>query len=538
MAFVLVQHLDPNHKSALAGILSKVTPMPVSEVENKVVVEPDHVYIIPPDKFMTLSQGILDLVPREDTARHFMPIDYFLESLAKDQGSNAIGVILSGTAADGSKGLKEIKSFEGITFAQEPQTAKYDSMPLNAIATGSVDFILSPEEIAYELAGIARSSIYGTKIADPRKIFTTSADELKQIFTILRKTSGTNFSEYRELTIQRRTLRRMALHKIEKVGDYVDYLRKNPAEVEALYQDILINVTSFFRDPQAFETLKRLAFPVIMKDRAPDEPVRIWVAGSSTGEEAYSIAIILMEFLGDDAVNTPIQIFATDINEILIDKARAGIYPKNINTDVSFERLRRFFVKVDGGYQISKTIRDMCIFAKHDMVKDPPFSRLDLISCRNAIIYFGPAMQKKLFPVFHYALKQKGFLFLGSSESIGAYANLFNLDDKKYKVYSKKAVPTPLLPEFTASEYVASTIENREKISRSSPGANLKFNVIEEANRIVLGQHAPPGVIINSDLEIIQFRGRTGAFLEPASGTLQWASQPCRCRRDTHREAT
>jgi len=519
MAFVLVQHLDPNHKSELAGILSKIASIPVSEVENKAVVQPDHVYIIPPDKSMSVSQGVLNLGPREDTARYFMPIDYFLESLAKDQGSKAIGVVLSGTAADGSKGLQEIKNFGGITFAQEPQTAKYESMPLNAIATGSVDFILPPEDIALELVEISKTGFYDTKTVEAQKIFTAGADELKQIFTILRKASGTNFSEYKKLTIQRRTFRRMVLHKIERLGEYVDYLLKNPAEVEKLYQDILINVTSFFRDPEAFETLKSLVFPAIMKNRLSEELVRIWVAGCSTGEEAYSIAIALMEFLGDDAVNTPVQIFATDINEMLIEKARAGIYPKSIRADVSLERFRRFFVKADGGYQINKTIRDMCVFARHDMVKDPPFSRLDLLSCRNAIIYFGPSMQKKLFAVFHYALKQKGFLFLGSSESVGAYTSLFNLEDKKYKIYSKKAVSTPLLPEFIAGEYVATTIENRGKISRSSPDTNLKINVMEEADRIVLGQYAPAGVIINSDLEIIQFRGRTGAYLEPAAGT-------------------
>ncbi len=517
MAFILVQHLDPKHKSALTEILSKVTSMPVSEVENKTVVKPDHVYIIPPGKTMSVSQGVLNLMPC--AAKQYMPIDFFLESLAKDQGSKAIGVILSGTAADGSRGLKEIKNAGGITFAQKPQTAKFDSMPLNAIATGVVDFILSSEEIAGELVKIARFSIFDAKGAETGKLFSADTDELNQIFTIIRKASGTNFSEYRELTIRRRILRRMVLLKIEKLGDYADYLRQNPMEVTELYQDLLINVTNFFRDFEAFETIKSLVFPAIMKNRTPEEPLRVWVTGCSTGEEAYSIAIVLIEFLGDDAFNTPIQIFATDINETLIEKARAGIYPKSVKADISPERLRRFFVKVDEGYQITKTIRDMCVFARQDMVKDPPFSRLDLISCRNAIIYFGPAMLKKLFPVLHYALNQKGFLFLGSSESVGAYANLFNLVDKKYKIYSKKAIATPFIPEFTASEYVATAIENREKTSRNKLDASLKYNVLEEADRIVLSQYAPTGVVINNDLEIIQFRGRTGAYLEPASGT-------------------
>ena len=515
MAFVLVQHLDPNHKSSLSEILSRITPMTVSEAENKTVVRPNHVYVIPPNNAMSVTQGILNLVLREEKEKHFMPIDDFLESLAKDQGSKGIGVILSGTAADGTRGLKEVKNAGGITFAQKPQTAKFDSMPLNAITAGVVDLVLPPEDIAYELAEIALSSIYDTKITESQKIFATGTYELKQIFDILRKTGGSDFSDYKELTIQRRTLRRMVMKKIEKLSDYVAYLRQSPAEARELYQDILINVTSFFRDPAAFETLKSLVFPVIMKNRASGEPVRIWVAGCSTGEEAYSIAIVLLEFLGEDVISTPIQIFATDINNLLIEKARVGIYPNSIVEDVSLERLRHFFVKVDGGYQINKMVRDICIFARQEMVKDPPFSQLDLISCRNVIIYFGSAIQKRLFPVFHYSLKEKGFLFLGSSESVGSYANLFNLEDKKHKIYSRKVAATPLLFEFTPGEDVAATTEYSE---RDRPNTGLKFNVIEEANRIVLDQYAPAGVIVNSDLEIIQFRGRTGTYLEPAAG--------------------
>ncbi|MFX4261704.1 chemotaxis protein CheB [Pelotomaculum propionicicum] len=519
MAFVLVQHLDPSHKSILSEILSRSTSMPVSEVEDKTVLKPNCVYIIPPGKAMSVSQGILSLVPREDIARQYMPVDFFLESLAKDQGGKAIGVILSGTATDGSRGLKEIKNAGGITFAQKPQTARFDGMPLNAVAAGVVDFILTSEDIAGELVKIACSSAFEAVNAETGKLFSDGAIELKQIFTILRKACGTDFSLYRELTIKRRILRRMVLHRIEKLDEYVDCLRENPAEVEELYQDLLINVTNFFRDPEAFETLKSRVFPVVVKTRQPGDPVRVWVPGCSTGEEAYSIAILLIEFLGDDAVNTPIQIFATDTNETLIEKARSGIYPASIKADVAPERLRRFFTIVDKGYRISKTVRDMCVFARQDMVKDPPFSRLDLISCRNVIIYFGQAMQKKLFPVFHYALRQNGFLFLGSSESVGVYANLFNLEDKKHKIFSKKAVQTPIISELAAGEYMAAAVEQREKVSRISPDADLKFNVLEEANRIVLSQYAPAGVIVNSDLEIIQFRGRTGPYLEPASGT-------------------
>jgi two-component system, chemotaxis family, CheB/CheR fusion protein len=517
MALVLVQHMDPKHKSALTEIFSKITSMPVSEVEDKTVVKPDHVYIIPPGKAMFVAQGVLSLVPREDMARKYMPIDFFLESLARDQGSKAIGVILSGTATDGSRGLKEIKTAGGITFAQKPQTAKFDSMPLNAIATGVVDFILSSEEIARELANIARSSVFDTKTPATGNLFSAEADELNQIFAILRKFSNTNFSEYRELTIKRRVLRRMVLHRMEKLGDYAYYLMENPEEVKELYQDILINVTNFFRDPEAFEALKSLVLPAIMENRTHEEPFRVWVPGCSTGEEAYSIAIVLIEFLGGAATYCPIQIFATDINETLIEKARAGIYPESIKADVSPDRLHRFFVKVDKGYQITKTVRDLCVFARQDMVKDPPFSRMDLISCRNAIIYFGQAMQKKLFPVLHYALKQKGYLFLGSSESVGAYANLYNLVDKKHKIYSKKPF-VPFITTVYRHRACGCCDRKPREDQRSDPYADLKFNVLEEANHILLSQYTPAGVIINSELEIIQFRGRTGDYLEPASG--------------------
>lgn len=519
MAFVLVQHLDPGSKSALTEILSRSTSMTISEVENNMVLKPDHVYVIPPAKKMSVTRGVLNLIPREEKKRLFMPIDFFLDSLAKDQGHKAIGVVLSGTADDGSRGLKEIKTVGGITFAQEPETAKFDGMPLNAIATGIVDFVLSPEELATELAGLARSAVYGAPATATDKFLPSSRDDLNHILGMLQKARGTDFSCYRELTVRRRILRRMVLHKIPTLSDYADYLRQHPTEVEALYEDILINITSFFRDPEAFEHLKNLVFPVLMKTRTPNEPIRVWIPGCSTGEEAYSIGILLLEFLGDDAVRTPIQIFGTDINEKVIDKARRGIYSQSIKDDISPERLRNFFIKVDNGYQIIKIVRDMCVFARQDMVNDPPFSRMDLISCRNAIIYFSPVLQRKLFPILYYALKQTGFLFLGTSESVGSYAKFFHLIDKRYKLYAKKSSTAPFVHEFTASDYVAASADSSSPSNQAEKKVDRKTNVLAEADRIVLESYAPPGVIVNSDLEIIQFRGRTGTYLEPASGT-------------------
>ncbi|MBU7005167.1 chemotaxis protein CheB [Phosphitispora fastidiosa] len=516
MAFVLVQHMEPKHKSILADILSRTTNMPVIDVKNKTVVKPDHIYVIPAGMDATVLKGTLYLVPRTEKVSQYKPIDTFLESLAKNQNGTPIGVILSGNGTDGSQGLRAIKTVGGITFAQTPESSKYDGMPQSAITLGAVDFVLTPEEIAGKLGKIACSGVLKKIEIETDELF--NADELNKVFMMLYTVSGTNFAEYKQLTIQRRILRRMGLHLIQKLDDYVDYLGQNPAEVAALHQDLLINVTSFFRDFEAFETLKKLIFPSIMENRTPDETVRVWVPGCSTGEEAYSIAIFLTEYLESIAINIPIQIFATDVNETVIERARAGIYPRTIENDVSSERLRRFFVKVEEGYQINRKVRDMCIFARQDISKDPPFSRLDMISCRNVMIYLGPVLQKKMFAFFHYALKPKGFLFLGTSESVGVYSDLFDLADKKYKIYLKKSVSTPLIYDCPFNEY-APTIEKIEVKSQYPAAERLISDVKEQSDRIVINKFAPAGVIINEALEVIQFRGHTGAYLEHASGT-------------------
>lgn len=341
-------------------------------------------------------------------------------------------------------------------------------------------------------------------------------DVLNKIIALLCKGSGINFAEYKQLTIKRRIMRRMALLKIGKLDDYIAYLRKNGAEVSALQQDMLINVTRFFRDQHAFDSLKKVAFPSIVNMTAPHAPIRLWVPGCSTGEEAYSLAIALVEFLEDNTLNRSIQIFATDINEAVIGKARAGIYSKTIMADVSPGRRSRFFIEVEQGYQVSKSIRDICVFAKQDIGQDPPISRVDLVSCRNVMIYFGPALHKRIFPVFHYALNPNGFLILGASESVGVFADLFDLVDKRQRIYTKKSVANPMVFEFYAAEHAA-TIRNcgtGEPDVLSGPWLDVQ----KEADRIVLGKYSPPGVIINSKMDIIQFRGRTGVYLEPASG--------------------
>src|SRR5437762_5360322 len=455
MAYVLVQHLDPSHESALTELLAKATEMPVRQVTDATQVEPNHVYVIPPNVDMTILQGILQLRPRTEMRGHHMPIDRFLRSLAEDQRSNAIGVILSGTASDGTLGLAAIKAEGGITFAQDEKSAKFDGMPQNAIAAGCVDFILPPDAIAGELARIrAHPYLAPSSSSRTAELVPDGDPQLKNILHLLLSANGVDFSDYKPATVKRRILRRMALHKVGELKDYVQFLRHYPAEVEALYEDILIKVTSFFRDPDAFEALKAEVFPGILKHRLPEEPVRVWVPGCSTGEETYSQAIALLEFLGHRSADIPIQLFGTDLSQESIGKARAGIYPESIVADVSPERLRRFFAKVEVGYRINKTIRDMCVFARQNFLQDPPFSRIDVISCRNVLIYLGPVLQKRIMPIFHYALKPRGFLMLGGAEGIiGTGSDLFELMDRKHKIYCRKSIPSGLHFDFAASQY-------------------------------------------------------------------------------------
>ena len=518
MGFVLVQHMAPRAHSMLPEILAKVTRMPVAEVQDGMRVEPNRIYVTPPDITMSLEQGVLRLAVRTEPRGVHRPIDDFLRSLAQDQGSRAIGVILSGTASDGVLGLQAIKAEGGITFAQEVATAKYAGMPESAIAAGHVDFVLSPEKIARQLARLAHHPFVTAPPAATEAELPQEEGVFNQILLLLKAATGLDFTYYKHSTIKRRINRRMMLQQVEKLEDYVRLLRENAEEVKSLYEDILINVTSFFREPEAFEALQQVVFPEIMRNRAEDEAIRIWVPGCASGEEAYSLAISLVEFLGDQAANVQIQIFATDIEDGVIDKARQGIYPEAIAADVSPERLRRFFVKVPGGYQVSKTIRGMCVFARQNLIKDPPFSRMDLISCRNVLIYFGPVLQKKVIPIFHFALKPTGFLLLGKSEALSAYPELFTLVDKKLKIFLKKAAAPPHLVLSPISAEFTSFPGAPGKAVRTGEEAVAPADLQAEADRMILARFAPAGVIIDADLSIIHFRGHTGRFLEPAPG--------------------
>ncbi len=502
MAYVLVQHLDPSHESVLTELLAKATEMPVRQVTDATPVEPNHAYVIPPNVDMIIAQGILRLTPRTETHGHHMPIDRFLRSLAEDQRSNAIGIILSGTASDGTLGLAAIKAEGGITFAQDEKSAKFDGMPQSAIAAGCVDFVLPSDAIARELARIRAHPYLATSSSSRTAELVPDGDpQLKNVLHLLRTANGVDFSDYKPATVKRRILRRMALHKVGELKEYVQFLRHHPAEAEALYEDMLIKVTSFFRDPDAFEALKT----EVLKHGSPEEPIRVWVPGCSSGEETYSQAIALLEFLGNRRADIPIQLFGTDLGPGSIEKARAGIYPESIAADVSPERLRRFFVNVESGYRINKTIRDMCVFARQNLLQDPPFSRIDVISCRNVLIYLGPVLQKRIMPIFHYALKPRGFLMLGGAEGIlGTASNLFELMDRKHKIYCRKSIASGLHLDFAASRYSskAGNISGKEAPQRE--GSVHLLDLHKEADRILLTKYAPAAVVINDDLEVLE----------------------------------
>jgi two-component system CheB/CheR fusion protein len=514
IAFVLVQHLAPKHESLLSELLGRATTMPVKQAAEGDSVEGNHVYVIPPNVEMAIQKGRLHLMPRGEARGPHLSIDTFLRSLADDQQSDAIGILLSGSSSDGSLGMAAIKASGGITIAQEEQSAKYGSMPHSAIAAGVVDFILSPENIAQELVRIA--ALPWTRRGDREVPFDGAPAEvdghLSKIFRHVHSSTGVDFSLYKQNTIKRRIKRRLVLHRLERLEDYLVYLRSHPEEAKALYEDMLVNVTGFFREPESFEALNTLVFPAICGE-GPG-PVRIWVPGCSTGEEAYSIAISLFEFLGDRASSVPLQMFATDLSERAIEVARLGVYRENIAGDVSSERLRRFFVKIEGGYQISKAVRDACVFARQDVTKDPPFSKLDLISCRNVLIYLGPVLQRQVVPIFHYALKPNRFLVLGNSESIVGFSDLFDPVDRRNRVFVRKTIPSRVNFEFAHGVEVR---ENKEAPALSGE-IRRATTVQREADRLLLARYAPVGVLVTESMEILQVRGHTGAFLEPAPG--------------------
>ncbi len=439
MAFVLVQHLAPDHKSILSDLVKRYTRMQVFEVEDGMAVKPNCAYIIPPNRDMAFLDGTLQLLEPAAPRGQRLPIDFFFRSLAHDQRERAICIVLSGTGSDGTLGVRAVKGEGGMVMAQNPESTEYDGMPRSAIATGLVDFVLPPAEMPAQLIAYVTHA-FG-KVSRPVTPPAPKAeDELKKICILLRVQTGHDFSQYKQNTIVRRVERRMAIHQIERLDGYVRYLQQNPDEVEALFRDLLIGVTSFFRDPEAFTALEAQAIPRLFAGKPAGAAIRVWVPGCSTGDEAYSIAILLQERVAALRQNYKLQVFATDIDSKAIEQARTGVYPASIGADISPERLARFFVKEpdDSAYRVHKGIRDLLVFSEQDVTQDPPFSKLDLISCRNLLIYMGGELQKKLIPLFHYALNPGGFLFLGTSETVGEFADLFTTLDRRWKLYQRK----------------------------------------------------------------------------------------------------
>ena len=514
MAFVIIQHLSPKHKSIMASLMDRHTLMTVNQIEDGTKLEPNHVYLNPPGKNVSIFNRRLHLLDIVKAGAINMPVDFFFRSLSEDQGDNAIGIILSGTASDGTMGIKAIKGEGGMVMVQQPDTAKYDGMPRSAIETGFVDFILPVEKMPETLIRYVKhpflESLDKIKLEDP-----PIKNQIQKIFALIRSATGHDFSHYKPATIGRRIERRLAIHQITTLADYILYLQTNPAEIDVLFKNLIIGVTSFFRDPQAYNLLAQKVIPGLLSAREPDTPIRIWVTGCSTGEEAYSLGMILCEAMDKVKKHFDVKIFATDIDETALDTARKGIYPLSIGADVSRERLNRFFTMEQEGFRIKKQIRDMVIFSLQNLIKDPPFSRLDLVSCRNLMIYMDSILQKKIIPLFHYTLNSGGILLLGSSESIGKYTDLFQPLDSKWKIFERKkglagaAIAFPVGINFGVHQ--RSKFDEKDKLSVTS-------SVREMVERAILDEYAPAGVLINDKYEILHFVGKTDRYLVPPEG--------------------
>lgn len=514
MAFIIVQHLDPTHKSLLSGLIAGHTKMKVSEITNGVKVKPNCVYIIPPNKDLKISHGALQLTEPTETRPIRRPIDSFFQSLAIDQKEKAIGIVLSGTGTEGTLGLKEIKFEGGITIVQDPKTAQFDGMPQSAINARTADFILPPEKIPAQLIRLIKKT---NKLELIPELVEPLETQLRKIFLIIRNQTGYDFSNYKTNTIIRRIAKRTAFNQIESIDDYIIFLQNNPLEVDLLYKDFLIGVTSFFRDADVFTSLETKAIPYLLEKCKDKQEIRIWVCGCSTGEEAYSLAIMFREALKKNKNYIKVTLFASDIDKDAIETARSGIYSESSVADISPEFLSQYFVKKERGYQLIKEIREMVVFAHHNVIKDPPFSKMDLITCRNLLIYMNGELQKQIIPVFHYGLNKEGLLLLGTSESIGDYSDLFTAFEPKAKIYIKNGVNALQKPK---RNYEFPSIPARNIVPVSTPpfAGRKKTNVSNLSSKILLENYAPPSVIIDKNNDALYFSGNTGQYLEPPSG--------------------
>jgi two-component system, chemotaxis family, CheB/CheR fusion protein len=518
MAFVLVPHLDPSHASILPQLVQKCTHMKVLQILDGLKILPNTVYIVPPNKDLAMLDGTLQLIDPTESRAARLPINYFFRSLAQDQKEKAICIVLSGMGTDGALGLRAVKEDLGMAMVQTPETAKYDSMPRSAIETGLADYVLPPEKMGKHLIEYARRATW--RLAPTTSNFLNTGevpDAMQKIYTLLRAQTGHDFSLYKPNTVWRRVERRMDVHRLDHISNYVRYLQKNPREVETLFKELLIGVTRFFRDPEAFEILKEKILPAYLGDKLENDPIRVWVPGCSSGEEAYSVAMIMSECTEALDRHFNLQIFATDIDADAIAVARAGIYPASITADVNPDRLRRFFLKEANTYRVKKKVREMLVFAPHNIIKDPPFTKLDLVCCRNLLIYLDSVLQKKLLPLFHYSLKPKGILFLGSSETIGASVNLFSVTDRKWKIFSRKASGSSgrNILEFPP-------MPPAEKSPEIHPWKGGETDIRRLAEGFLIKSYAPPSVLINEGGDIQYVHGRTGKYLEPAPGEARF----------------
>jgi len=514
MAFVLIPHLDPGHASMLSDILQRTTTIPVHEAKDQELIQVNHVYIIPPNRDMTLFHGALHLSVPEKARGLRLPIDSFFRSLAEDQGERAICVILSGSGSDGTLGLRAIYGAGGASFVQEPTTAKYDGMPTSAVQSGLATYVLPVDKITEQLVTYVKTIVNtGLPPASPAP---ASLSAMKTIMMILRSKTGNDFSQYKQSTIRRRVERRMGVHNLDDIGAYARYLRENPAEVQVLFKEMLINVTSFFRDPDAFASLSKETLPPLFENKPDNYIFRIWVPGCASGEEAYSLAILFREYMEEIKQEFKLQIYATDIDDEAIASARAGTYPANIATDVSPKRLQRFFVKEDNGFRIKKEIREIVVFAIQNVIKDPPFTKMDLISCRNLLIYLDTELQNRVIPAFHYSLRPGGVLFLSPSEGIGNFTDLFAPVNKKWKIYTTKR---SLASARSLMEPRYAWIGNKTEKEPGKPSdMKEKENFAELIRRVLLQSYAPPSVITDDKGNIVFVHGNTGKYLQPAQG--------------------
>lgn len=517
LAYIVNVHMTPKQPSLMPELLQRVTRVPVATAADGQPVEPDHIYVAPSDKIVDLRNGIIHLLDIGEK-RPTLSINFLLKSLARDQGPAAVAIILSGTGSDGTLGVKEIKANDGLVMVQSADSAAYDGMPRSAIGTRVADMILRPEEMPNRLIQYFANTYTALSYTSTSGTGHDRQDWLNQIFALLRARIGHDFSEYKVNTLLRRICRRMSLNQIEDHDRYLHFLRQNPVEVDALFRELLIGVTSFFRDPDSFELLKNRIIPDLLQQIPEGGTFRAWIPGCSTGEEVYSLGIAIREVLNDNAKRINLQLFGTDIDNFAIDKAREGLYPASVVTEVGGERLQRFFVKEGEMYRIRKEIRDCAVFSVQDLIKDPPFSRLHLLCCRNLLIYLGPVAQKRLMPLFHYTLLPDGVLMLGASESIGGFSNLFDPLNNKWKIFKRREVPQALRRQVDFPSGLASVETSSSADIALPPPAGRRIDIGQMTRQLILTQYSPAALLVDRKGLILYVQGRTGKYLETPSG--------------------